>query len=241
MKKHLINLAVLAALAIAPTTLLAQEESAAEDESGFSWNLGLTSDYVFRGVSQSDEEIALQGGLDYSFASGFYVGTWASTVDFGAGSPDTEVDVYVGWNTDLSDSWNFDVNLVRYTYHGESDGYGSIDYNELIGVFTLNDQWTFTAAYANDYGNSDTKSYYLAAGSSFDIGNEFSLDTSVGFNDFDYDGGGSDNFFDYSIGVSRAFGPVSASLQYIGTDSDGEAFAGDAAEDRVVLSITVEG
>ena len=71
--------ALLAALLLAPAVSFAQE---AEAESNFSWNAGVVSDYVFRGVSQSNREIALQGGLDYAFGdSGAYVGTWGATVD----------------------------------------------------------------------------------------------------------------------------------------------------------------
>ncbi len=114
--------AILAALLLAPAVSFAQE---AEAESNFSWNVGVVSDYVFRGVSQSNREIAIQGGVDYAFGdSGFYVGTWASTVDYGeVDAPDFEADFYVGYNTDLGEKFNLDLMVTRYTYYGEQNGY----------------------------------------------------------------------------------------------------------------------
>src|SRR5690349_16569922 len=85
-----------------------------ESSSNWSWNLALTSDYVFRGVSQNMRDPALQAGLDYGFGdSGWYVGTWGSNVDFGTGGPDIEIDTYVGWSADMSDSLNLDIMLTR--------------------------------------------------------------------------------------------------------------------------------
>ena len=93
------------------------------------------SDYMFRGVSQSDDHPALQLGADYSFASGFYVGVWGSNVDFGD-STDAEIDTFIGWNGDVADGVNLDVMLNRYNYVNEPS---DVDYayNELIGKVTL--------------------------------------------------------------------------------------------------------
>src|SRR3990167_415732 len=109
----------------------------------FSWNAALATDYMFRGVSQTDGEASLQLGADLAFDNGIYVGVWGSNVDFGAGGPDIELDTYIGWNVDLSDRWNLDLMLNRYNYIGEQDGYGSIDYNELIGILALDETWSF--------------------------------------------------------------------------------------------------
>ncbi len=119
--------AILAALLAAPAFSFAQEA----EESNFSWNAGVVSDYVFRGVSQSNRDVAFQGGLDYAFGdSGFYAGAWGSNVDFQAfDGPSIELDAYVGYNTDLGDNFNLDVMLTRYTYHGAESTYGNIDYN----------------------------------------------------------------------------------------------------------------
>ena len=79
-----------------PMSAFAQE--AEEEESPFSATFAVTTDYVFRGVSQTDNEPAFQAGASYSAPFGLYAGVWASNVDFGEGGPDYEVDYYVGWN-----------------------------------------------------------------------------------------------------------------------------------------------
>lgn len=214
----------------------AQDEAPAAEEasSNFSWNLSLTSDYVFRGITQTDFDPALQGGLDYAFGdTGFYVGTWASNVDFvDSDGPDIELDAYIGWSHDLSEDWNLDVHAVRYTYLGENSAYGNIDYNEYFAKISYKGQLDFTVAYANDYANSDFSSLYYQVAGSWDVGNDFALNAGFGHSDFS-DGVGSYN--DWNLGVSRQFGPVNIGLNYYDTSGDFVDGIGKTS-DRVVLS-----
>ena len=82
------------ALALLPMAAAAQEDMAAEEAaSPLSWTAALTSDYIFRGVSQTNEDPALQVGLTYDFGNGFYAGAWSSNVDYApASTADVEVD-----------------------------------------------------------------------------------------------------------------------------------------------------
>lgn len=219
--------AILAALLLAPTVSFAEEA-----ESNFSWNAGVFSDYVFRGVSQTGKDVAFQGGVDYSFGdSGFYVGAWGSNIDFGAqAAPDVEIDAYVGYNTDIGEKVNFDVMLTRYTYHGADSGYGNIDYNELITKIALKDVATLTLGYTNDYSNTGENVLYANLGHSWDLGNEYSLNAGFGrtFADFgDYN--------DWNVGVSKAFGPLEVGLNYYDTNLPFNA------SDSVVLSVKIGG
>lgn len=219
--------AILAALLLAPTVSFAEEA-----ESNFSWNAGVFSDYVFRGVSQTGKDVAFQGGVDYSFGdSGFYVGAWGSNIDFGAqAAPDVEIDAYVGYNTDIGEKVNFDVMLTRYTYHGADSGYGNIDYNELITKIALKDVATLTLGYTNDYSNTGENVLYANLGHSWDLGNEYSLNAGFGrtFADFgDYN--------DWNVGVSKAFGPLEVGLNYYDTNLPYNA------SDSVVLSVKIGG
>lgn len=215
----------------------ATDEAPAAEESGsnLTWNLSVTSDYVFRGVTQTDFDPALQGGLDYAFGdSGFYVGLWGSNVDFvDPDGPDIEIDTYVGWSHDLSDDWNLDLMLTRYNYFGARDAYGDIDYNEFVGKVTYHDMLTFTVAYANDYANLDYSSTYFNLGGNWDIGHDFTLNAGVGHTDFSDDNG---SYNDWNIGVSRQFGPINAALNYYDTDIDGPRVS-----DSVVLSFSIDG
>ena len=242
-----LTLALAAALFALPLVATAQENpadetdlAAEEEESIFSWNAALTSDYVFRGVSQTDENPALQLGADLNFDNGFYVGIWGSNVDFGAGGPDIEVDTYIGWNADLSDAMNFDLMLTRYNYLGADDDYGDGDYNELIGTLTWNEMIGFTAAYTNDVWGLDEDGFYYAVNGSWEVGNGFALDAGVGRSLFDDDTGVED-YTDWSLALSRDFGMVNIALGYYGTDSNGEWNFGDTGDDRLVLTFSIGG
>ena len=83
-------------------------------------NIALSTDYVFRGFSQTDENPAISGGFDYAFDSGFYLGTWASNVDFG-NDTSIEIDLYAGYAFDLTDSVSLDLSAVQFIYPDETD------------------------------------------------------------------------------------------------------------------------
>ena len=240
-----LSLALATALFALPLVASAQENpadetdvAAEEEESMFSWNAALTSDYVFRGVSQSDEEPALQLGADLAFDNGFYVGAWGSNVDFGEGSPDIELDTYIGWNTDLADTVNLDVMLTRYNYIGESDDFGDGDYNELIGTLTWNEMIAFTAAYTNDVYALEEDGFYYAVNGSWELGGGFGLDAGVGRSLFD-EATEIEDYTDWSLSVNRDFGPVNIALGYYGTDSNGDWNFGETADDRVVRTFSI--
>ena len=213
-----------------------------EESSNLSWNLALTSDYVFRGITQTDFDPALQGGLDYSFGdTGLYVGAWASNVDFAdSEGPDIELDYYLGWNHDLSETLNLDLSLVRYSYMGEQEAYGNIDYNEVIGALAYDEMLTFTVAYANDYSNSGYSSLYYNLAGSWDLGNDFAVNAGVGRTNFSDDVG---SYTDWNLGVSRQFGPVNAALNYYDVTGGfiDDVFGDEKASDRVVLTLSIEG
>ena len=240
-----LSLALAAALFALPLTAFAQEEAAVEEvaveeeASIFSWNAALTSDYVFRGVSQNDEKAALQLGADLNFENGFYVGVWGSNVDFGSGGPDVEVDTYIGWNTDLSDTWNLDLMLNRYNYLGEQDGFGDGDYNEFITTLSYDETYSFTFGYTNDVYNLDDDGFYYGVAGSWMLGENVGLDVSIGHSTFGDTG--IEDYNDWSVAFNRDFGPVNAALGIYGTDSSGQDNFGDAADERVVLTLSIGG
>lgn len=226
----------LALLALMPLAAQAQEE----DGSGFNWNAAATSEYMFRGISQTDDHPAIQVGAGYSFSNGFYLGGWASNIDFGAGDQDTniEVDTFVGWNGDLNDTVNLDVQLVRYNYVGEPDGV-DYAYNELIGKATFAENYSATLGFTNDYLNIGENSIYAAVGGNWDVGYDINLTAGLGYTS---NSGPLDNYADYSIGANRDFGPVNIALGYVGTNNKAEdVFGEDNSEDKFVLTFAVGG
>ena len=137
--------ALLPALALFAPPAAAQEP--AWDASG---NVALTSDYVFRGVSQAAEDPAIQAGLKLQHVpSGIYGAAWGSNVDYGdAIGSNAELDLVLGWRHAFGDDLALDLNLTRYTYPGTNDEF-DLDYNELIGTLTLRQNYGLQVGWSN--------------------------------------------------------------------------------------------
>lgn len=227
--KHAVRcLAAAAALSLASFAASAQEA-----ESPYSWNVTAVSDYVFRGVSQTDEDPTLQAGFTYTSPVGLYAGVWGSGVDFGPGDPSTEVDFLIGYGFDVSDNVNFDVLFNRYTYPGASE----LNYNELITSTTFAEQYKLTVAYTNDLSGSDTKSWYYAVGGEWALPQDFTLAANVGRTSLETDFG--KDYTDFNIGVSRQFGLFNLGLGFHGTDGAGRDNNGYLADNRVVFTVAI--
>jgi len=228
----LFKLAASLALALSAVPFVASAQDA-EESSAFSWSVDAVSDYVWRGVSQSDENPTLQAGFTYTGEIGLYAGVWGSGVDFGSGAPDVEVDYFVGFNKDLSDSVNFDIMVNRYTYPGASE----LNFNELLTTTTFADTYSLSVNYSDDFGGADTDAWYVGLGASWGLPNDYSLDVSVGRSLFEKDY--SDDYTDWSVGVGKSWGLFSAKLAYVGTDGTGRDLYGNLADDRLVLSLSI--
>ena len=223
-------------------SLLAGATATTVQAAEISANVALVSDYRFRGISQSDESIALQGGFDLGFDNGIYIGTWGSTVDFDNADDfdgSLELDYYVGWGMDIGENSAIDVGYLYYDYPGDDGDEG--DYQELYGSFSWRDL-TVGMAYSDDYyGETDTFFYYYA-GYSLGLGENLSLDFHLGYNDLEKEGGflGTDeaSYIDYSVGITWSVMGVDLGAAYVGTDLDEEdVFDTDWGEDTVVFSI----
>lgn len=108
----------------------------------------LATDYMFNGVSQTQDDPALQASLDYAADSGWYAGAWTSNVDFG-GPTNREVDFYVGKFQQLNKDWTFDYGIAYYTYYGGSIS-DSFNFPELWAKF----------GYTSDYGLTEFNGWY---------------------------------------------------------------------------------
>lgn len=120
-------------------------------------NVGFTTDYVFRGISQTSGNPAIQGGIDYGHSSGLYAGIWGSNVswitDFGAtGSASLELDTYFGFRNSLASEFSYDVGFIRYNYPGSytpAAGTVKADTDEIYGAIGY--KW-ITAKYSHGLG-----------------------------------------------------------------------------------------
>lgn len=203
-------------------------------------NVSMVSDYVFRGLSQSQEDPAIQGGFDWSSESGFYVGTWASSVDFvGSGTDDgadVEWDLYLGYGAAINDSWSWDVSYIQYLYPGTVSGV-DYDYGELLLSFGYNDVVDFTLGYSNDVFNSSKTGIYYAVSGGTDIGeNGWSWNATLGH--YDLDSAPNASYTHYSLGLDKAFEKVTLNLSV--HDTDGKKHWGDIAGSRFVIGLSTD-
>ncbi|MFC3092753.1 hypothetical protein DRW07_00870 [Alteromonas sediminis] len=134
------------------------------------------SDYLFNGVSQTDEKPALQFSLDYADESGWYVGTWSSNVDFGDGT-DYEVDVYAGYGGEFESGITYDVSLLYYAYFGGSTS-SEGSYPELVVSFGLGDT-TLSASYSWDYFGTEADHVILALDKSMPVSESWTLNMGI--------------------------------------------------------------
>jgi uncharacterized protein (TIGR02001 family) len=182
MKRILFAASALAALAFA---------GSASAEGAFSYNIGVTSDYVFRGITQTDGGAALQGGVDYSNGI-FYAGGWASNVDFA----DYEVDLYLGVKPVVGD-FTFDLGLVSYQYGDEmlnsTEAKAAVSYPFYKG--------TIGAAYFHNLDFDDTTYYEINA--AYPLSEKFSVSGAIGEQDL-----GGAKYTVGSVGVTYAITPT---------------------------------
>ena len=195
-------------------------------------NVALSTDYIFRGISQTDNDPAISGGFDYSFDSGFYLGIWASNVEFGDAT--TEIDVYGGYAVELSEGVELDLGYIYFVYPGDS---GSLNYSEFTASISFWDLG-FGIVYSPDYFGSDDDGFVFNVDYSVGLANNLSLDLHSGYIDSTADALGiddtTDEYIEYSVGLSTSAAGLDLSLTYHDTDIDTSAGVG---EDRLVFSV----
>jgi len=204
MNKLITILPVAAALAV---PAFAQEEESFPIDG----NIGVTSNYVFRGVTQTGGEAAVQGGLDYAHESGLYVGTWTSNVDF-AGN--TELDVYGGFSGSAgeNDEFGYDVGVIGYLYP-EADGdanFAEVYLGLSYEMFSAGVAYTFMSEIDDDYFTDGDVFFYVAGG--FDLADDFSVGLTVGYYLFDYSSDGDYIYGQLDLTKSTGMGDFTFSV-----------------------------
>lgn len=228
--RNLLVFGIIAAATAAPA--LAQEVT-------ISGNVALATDYAFRGVSQTDESPAIQGGLDATFGdSGLYLGTWASNINFGTGGANMELDVYGGYKFALG-GVAMDVGVLGYLYPGASDDGAELDYWEIYAKpsIALSDQFTLGAGlyYSPEFTGESGDGFYYEVNGAFAVSPELSLSGAVGMQTVDTDGffAGEDDYTTWNIGGTYTAAGLGFDLRYVGTDVDNA----NAYDDRVIFSV----
>jgi uncharacterized protein (TIGR02001 family) len=226
--------------ALMATSALAATTAAANAETTFSGNIALTSDYAFRGISQTDQDPAVQGGFDV--VSGmFYAGAWASTIDFAAQSAELELDLYAGVTPTLGPV-TMDFGVIGYLYPSASDDASELDFVELkagakitpVEGLTLGGTLFYSPEFTLDGGDS----LYAEATGSYAISEKFAVSGGVGNQSVDasnYFADGAtftDSYTTWNIGATYSIAGFGIDVRYVDTDLDTSI-----TEERFILTL----
>ncbi len=220
-----------AALALGAMTLGigALQTAAAESPHSISANIGAVSNYIWRGQTQTDDQPAIQGGLDYAHETGLYVGTWLSNVDFGEGdSTNYELDLYGGFGGSVNDDFSYDLGLIYYAYpDGRDSDFAEIGASGTYKWVTAGVAYTFYGQADDAPGVADNEAnfiqgdLYYHASLEFELPYELGLGLHGGYYDFRYNDGGND-YGHWGVSISREageFGTFSFNYDQVSRDT----------------------
>jgi uncharacterized protein (TIGR02001 family) len=231
MKSHNILLASALLCALMSNVARAEDAAAApaaKPDNEVAFNLGVTTDYRYRGISQTNLDPAIQGGADYTNnPTGFYAGTWLSTIKWTkdvSGTGDVEWDLYAGKRGDIMADTSYDVGVLSYVYpsNGMSSipGFVSANTTEFYGQLTyklLNVK--YSQSVTDLFGTPDSKnSMYVDVFSNIDLADGYSLALHAGHQKASNNSIAS--YTDWKIGVSKDMFGVNWALAAIGTNAN---------------------
>ncbi|SHH98889.1 TorF family putative porin [Ferrimonas marina] len=163
-----------------------------------SGNIGVTSDYLWRGVTQTDGAPAVSGGIDWGHDSGFYLGTWVSNIEFGDAAT-YEWDLYGGFGGEIGD-FGYDVGYIYYAYPNGDD----LDFGEVYGSIGWN--WLGLNVSYGTNESADEKFYenalYVEGTLGFDLTDSVSLGFAIGHYSFDIDE--DEDYLNYNLSLTKS-------------------------------------
>ena len=237
MRKSILTVSVVAALA-APGLAAAQAPAAPASPHTLTGNVGLFSEYRFRGIDQTFGKPALQGGFDYAHSSGFYAGNWNSSINEGAGFPggSLEMDFYGGFKKSFGD-FGFDIGAIWYYYPG-TDASSTIQYSPVNSAglaasgavdnkeVYIGATWKFLSLkyyhsfddYFSVPGSKNTN--YIDLGATWDLGNGWGINGHVG--QLKLKAVNNGDYTDWKLGVTKDVGGYVFGLAYIDTNAKGD-------------------
>jgi len=214
-----LSTAVLAASLLALAAPAFADEPAPADP--LSFNVSVTTDYRYRGISQTRMYPTVQGGADYADPSGFYVGTWLSGIQWirdAGGKARVEWDFYGGYKTEISQGVTLDVGVLQYEYINNKLN-PSTNTTEIYGAVTVG---PVTAKYShsltNLFGFADSKgSGYLEIAAALDLGDGYTLTPHVGHQSVHHFSDAS--YTDYSVTLNKDAVGFTWGAALVGTDA----------------------
>ena len=221
---------LLASSLVSAQTTAPAAPAAPEPDYTLSYNVGVVSDYRYRGISQSRLDPAAQGGIDFVAKNGIYLGTWASTIQWikdAGGADSVEWDLYGGYKGEITKDLTFDVGALRYGYAnnklGKIAGMADASTDEIYGALTYG---LVTAKYSHSLSNlfgyaSSKNSGYLELAAAFDVGNGVTLAPHIGHQTVGGSGNGKYSYTDYSFAATKDYGNgLALSATVSGTDAN---------------------
>lgn len=221
------------ALASAAATVALSGAAMAQDTLKLSYNVGVASDYVFRGVSNTQEDPQIFGGIDATYGIG-YAGVWASNVDFGTDDPTAEIDIYAGVKPTVGDT-ALDFGLIYYGYvddKGATPGqYGYLEMKAAasrpLGPATVGVSLFYSPEFPFEAG----KAFYYEVNAALPLADKLTLTGALGQQEIEF---GTD-YATWNVGVSYAITPnLTADVRYSDT---GVHSLGSIFEERVAVSL----
>lgn len=225
-----IKLSIVAALLA--TTSVVSNVSANELE--VSANVALTSNYIWRGMTQTANSPAVQGGVDLGY-KGAYIGVWGSSIDFGNGSAggstaSSEFDIYVGYASEIS-GLSYDIGLIQFMYPGDTENlnfaeaYLSLGYDFKVASVSA----MYALGIDADAPGVDNFGDAWEVGVSVPLPADVTLDGTYG----EYEDDTSTTAYGdyYSVSLSKSFGKFDYSIAYVDFDSN----AGSASDDDNIV------
>lgn len=250
MNKKLITLAVAVALT-SPMFAVAAEPT---PEHSLSGNFTIASEYIYRGIGQTNRKPALQGGFDYAHSSGLYAGIWGSNIswlsDIGGISSSVELDVYGGYKGNITDDLSFDVGVLTYNYPGTYPaGFVDADTTEVylgLGWQWLSAKYSHTTSshifgWTGTGGEKTRGSGYLELNASYDLGDGWGINGHIGHQRIKHNSDAS--YTDWKLGVTKELAVGTLGLAYVDTNAKGDvgepyrnAFNKDLGKGRLLLT-----
>ena len=228
-------IATMAAAAALASPAIAQTAAPVEAKPDYTLtgNFGIYSQYVFRGLTQTDRKPAFQGGFDFAHSSGIYLGTWGSNIswlhDAGvvAHGASLEWDFYGGYKYAINDDWGLDVGVLYYYYPGSYlGGVTNPDTTELYVAGSW--KWMslkYSHAVSNTFGIPDShNSWYLDLSANYPITDALTLNAHVGRQEYDgnnngFDNGDTLNYTDWKLGLTYAVNGWNIGAYYTDTNA----------------------
>jgi uncharacterized protein (TIGR02001 family) len=235
-----------------PFAASAEEDKGIFALSNFSASTTFATDYVFRGISQTNEDPAVQGSLDYAHPIGFYLGVWGSNVDESISKGNLELDFYGGYGRELFKDFSIDLSIIYYVYPGSGSDpeanfvEGHVGLSYALSALPLAPTLGVGYNYSPDFFGEDGDGHYVNGKLDLSLPYGFGLGGEIGYqwvegdkttgHDQGMNGHDGYDYTHYKVGLSKELLGFNLELSY--QDTNEENYFGDIAGDRVVFAIS---